>query len=94
MADDTNTIPPVQHPMGRYWEQPDRRAIALDGTHALMELATFEALADYSGSIPSGVYPGKMWKCEGPGCWYLRWFGIVPGRPEVCSNNQREIILC
>ena len=27
------------------------------------------------------------------GTLYLRWYGIVEGNPDVCSNNQREIIL-
>lgn len=94
MADETNTIPPMHHPLGRHWPQPERDAIALDDVHALMTRPTFEALPEYSTTTPSGVYPGKMWRREYEGRWYLRWFGIVPGRTDVCSNNQREIILC
>ena len=48
-------------PMGRHWRQPPRERILIDDTHALMDLATFEQLSEYSCTIPTGVYPGKMW---------------------------------
>lgn len=64
----------------------------------------FALLPEYSTSVPSGVYPGKMWRAEvrpprelshplPPSRWFLLWFGEVPGRPDLCSNNQREVIL-
>lgn len=88
-------IPAMTDPLGRYWKQPDRSAILLDDVHAVMDEKAFGKLAEYSTSIPSGVYPGKMWKaqCIG-GEWMLRWFGEVEGRPDLCSNNQRVILLC
>ena len=91
---DTNVVPDMTDPLGRHWRQPPHDAIVLDNTHAVMTRASFDALSDYSTTIPTGVYPGKMWREEYGGRWFLRWFGIVPDRPNLCSNNQREIILC
>lgn len=91
---DTDLIPEITCPLGRYWRQPPRDAILVDDKHALMTRTTFDELPEYSASTPSGVYPGKMWRREYQGRWYLRWFGSVPDQPELCSNNQREIILC
>lgn len=88
-----NTIPPITDPMGRSWRQPPTSSVVLDDTHALMSRSTFDELPEYSSSYPTGVYPGKMWKAGFPGCWMLRWYGEVPGRPNLCSNNQREILL-
>lgn len=89
----SNFIPPMTDPRGRYWSQPPATAITIDDTHALLSHATINALMEYSTSTPSGVYPGKMWKCQHEGRWYLRWYGIVPGNDSVCSNNWREILL-
>lgn len=87
-------IPPIEHPLGRHWSQPDPSTILVDDTHAVMTRQQFDELAEYSRSMPSGVYPGKMWKCitrdDVP---YLCWYGIVEGRPDLCSNNSRQILL-
>ena len=98
-----NAIPLMTDPRGRHWRQPGRDEILVDGTHAVMDRRTFQQLAEYSTSTPTGVYPGKMWKAEGmeghwpqmrpTGKWFLRWYGLVDGRPDLCSNNWREIIL-
>jgi len=50
------------------------------------------ALADYSHSMPSGVYEGKMWKRFDAGIWLLMWFGNSD-IPDNCSVNWREIIV-
>ena len=90
-------IPEITEPMGRYWNQPPREAIEIDDTHALMSKSTLEQLADYSCSMPSLAYPGKMWRCrkdyydESKG-WWLRWFG-ESADPEFCSNHHREILI-
>ncbi len=98
-----NNIPPMTDPMGAYWSQPDPSRILVDDTHAVMDAETFSALAEYSGSLPSGVYFGKMWKrhdgifdkqCKPEQClWLLCWFGKVDGKPNLCSNNFREILV-
>ncbi len=96
-----NTIPPITDPLGRGWRQPPTADILIDDTHAMMEMHTFKALAEYSASMPSGVYPGKMWKYDSAaygreplaeGRWVLRWYGECPD-PNMCSNHHRHIIL-
>lgn len=101
-------IPLMTDPLGRYWEQPLVKDILVDDTHAIMTTKTFEELADYTYTNPSGVYPGKMWKgrmvlCNTKTCpityyysnnrWELRWWGISDKGENFCSNNQREILL-
>lgn len=87
-------------PLGRHWNQPAPDLIEIDDTHALMTKATFEQLPEYSATIPSGVYPGKMWrrhdgafdiKRERPPVWMLCWFGEV--RDGACEIYFREVLL-
>ena len=87
-------IPAMTHTLGKYWNQPAREAVLVDDTHAVMDTAAFDQLAEYSTTLPSGVYPGKMWRAESHGRWVLRWYGVVDGNPDVCSNNQVEILRC
>lgn len=90
------TIPPITHSLGRYWDQPPAEEVAvmqIDQTHALLTKRAFRQLQEYTQTLPSGVYAGKMWKAQDGGRWMLRWYGIVPGRCDVCSNNQREILI-
>lgn len=98
-----NAIPPITEPMGKHWDQPPIADIQIDDTHALMGQKTFDALAEYSASFPSGVYPGKMWKrhdgLHDDTCpvemrrWLLVWFGESKIGPGFCLNNFREIII-
>lgn len=87
-------IPPMTDPLGRHWRQPSPQEILVDDEHAVMSRSTYDELLEYSTTIPSGVYPGKMWKAVYGDRAFLRWFGIVDGRTDVCSNNQRLILLC
>ncbi|MDX4946491.1 hypothetical protein [Providencia manganoxydans] len=90
----SDKLPAITNPLGKHWKQPNPANINIDDTHAMMSSSDYELLADYSGSVPSGVYVGKMWKAVAPsGKAFLRWFGIVPERDDVCSNNQREILI-
>jgi hypothetical protein len=85
-------IPPITDPLGSGWHQPPREEIVILGTHAYMTQKSFDALAEYSTSIPTGVYPGKMWKSNVKGGWYLRWFGEHED-PNKCSNHHRVIVV-
>jgi hypothetical protein len=99
-----DVIPPITDPMGKHWRQPPRDSITLDETHALMSRATFEQLAEYSGTFPTGVYEGKMWKRHdglfdqafrargGKPEWLLVWFGYCD-EPKMVSNNFRKILI-
>lgn len=89
-----NSIPPITDPMGKYWEQPPVENILIDDSHAVMNRCCFDKLIEYSSSIPSGVYLGKMWKAiTEDGRKFLRWFGVVENRNDICSRNQREILI-
>ncbi|MBG5923696.1 hypothetical protein [Providencia rettgeri] len=89
-----NRIPPMTNPLGKHWVQPNHENILIDDTHVIMSRKDFNSLSEYSNSIPSGVYAGKMWKAiVQDGRAFLRWFGLVEGRDDLCSNNQREIII-
>ena len=97
-----NFIPFITHPLGKHWDQPDPERILLDDKHALMDERTFNALPEYSSTIPTGVYEGKMWKRHDgvldPRCrpeqhkWMLGWFGPSTV-PDNCSINFREILI-
>ena len=87
-----STIPAMTHPHGQSWRQPSRQDILVDKTHALMSWADFEKLHDYSTSLPSGVYEGKMWRCEAVEGWYLCWYGPSTMR-DRWVNNFRKILI-
>lgn len=99
---ETDEIPPMTDPLGAHWKQPAREEILTDGKNAVMTKATFAKLAEYSATVPSGVYPGKLWKRHDgafdPRCepsarrWLLVWFG-VHSLPDRCSINWREILI-
>ena len=101
---DNDIIPPIMHPLGSAWKQPDRKLIHIDEKHALMPKQVFDGLLEYSASQPSGVYEGKMWKRHdgiydqqfiargGKPEWLLCWFGYSEKKDYV-SNNYRKIIL-
>jgi hypothetical protein len=89
-----NEIPIMTHPLSSAWDQPKRSEITLDDNYAMMNKKTFEDLAEYSCSMPSGVYEGKMWKridwqSQVP---YFFWYGLSE-KEGHCSINSREIIV-
>jgi hypothetical protein len=87
-----NEIPPIDVRSGRSWAQPSPKNILIDDTHALMSLKDFNSLCDYSWSVPTGVYPGKMWRSTfGNQAFYLRWYSEVEN--DLCHLNQRIIII-
>lgn len=89
-----NTIPKMTDPDGKNWPQPPTDNILIDDHHALMTQSDFNQLIDYSHSVPSGVYPGKMWKTTAlGGRQFLWWFSERPDRGGICTNNRREILI-
>lgn len=92
--------PALESPYGPgAWHQPERTKVLIDATHALMTKAVFDSLAEYSTTMPSGVYPGKMWRrhdgsfdprCTNPE-WLFCWYGRTDD-PEKCSVNFRKVI--
>ena len=85
-------IPPITDLSGQSWKQPHRRYIELDKTHALMSEQTFKGLPEYSYTIPTGKYEGKMWRANKYGKWYLAWYGPAP-EPGYLSIEWREILI-
>lgn len=86
-------IPDMTHPLSKAWDQPNKNDIVLDTTHAAMTEKTLRQLKNYSASIPSGVYEGKMWRAETKdGTHFLRWYGVGE-EPDTCSINTRTILL-
>ena len=99
---DRNSIPPITDPLGKHWRQPDMSQVLIDDDSAIMSKAVFDELAEYSTSMPSGVYPGKCWKREEyimdkgrvvlrTGKWWLCWYGLHED-PKFVSNNFRKIL--
>lgn len=98
-------IPPMIDKLGRHWDQPPRERITVDDKTATMTLSDFKELATYSGTYPSGVYDGKMWRRHngahdyefrargGKPEWMLCWFGPSEKSPNYCATFMRKIIL-
>lgn len=85
-------IPPMTHELSKYWGQPDVSQILVDDCYAVMNQATFNALADYSLSNPSGVYEGKCWKRRQGNYWLLCFYG-PSHEPTLCSINALAILI-
>jgi len=84
-------------PMGKHWRQPDHDLILVDDLYAVMSRDTMNQLYDYSHSVPTGVYVGKMWRCrasyeDGSEVHFLCWFGPSE-KPDSCLQHVRKILL-
>jgi len=80
--------------LSKHWNQPKNIDIQIDDTHTLMSKESFDQLHEYSVSIPTGVYAGKMWKAHGlHDEWYLRWYEIDPMDKNMCLVKSRIIII-
>ena len=90
-------IPRMTHPLSKVWQQPDRSEITVDDKYALMDRKAFSRLKEYSSSIPSALYVGKMWKRGWPfRDPRLKWFlcYVVPHEdPTKVVIREREIVL-
>ncbi|HVH91276.1 MAG TPA: hypothetical protein VM783_07825 [Candidatus Acidoferrum sp.] len=102
-----SVVPARPMKYGTAWHQPRRNDLRfhVDSRNpeskpdlVYMSQKSRNDLSDYSRSMPTSVYPGKMWKAEctrldGSKEWRLRWYGEVPGRRDICSNNECPIVL-
>lgn len=86
-------IPKMIDPLGDYWEQPERGNIEIDDTYALMSQSDFDKLFNYSLSVPSGVYVGKMWRCETSEGWYLYWWKSSDKKDHCCGDGRKILIV-
>jgi hypothetical protein len=89
MAFRTHIIPPMVHPLGKQWNQPKLEDINMSGDFAVMSKKSFDELHNYTGSMPSGVYEGKMWRTETTDGWYLCWYVDIPD--NKCETKVKKI---
>ncbi len=89
-------IPNITNKLGSYWFQPERKNILINENYAFMSEQTFKGLNEYSTSVPSGVYPGKMWRADTRlNGWLLCWYGSVKSDKygTYCDIKKRTIQL-
>jgi hypothetical protein len=84
------TIPDMIDPLGKCWDQPERSELTMQSDRVLMTEQTLNKLKEYSSSIPSGKYIGKMWKRKNNEDWMLCWYGENEN-PELLSINKLKI---
>jgi hypothetical protein len=65
-----NNIPIMNHPLSRSTDQPTREEIVFDGAFAYMSWEVFKRLSVYECSIPTGAWPGKIWRNRDYLCWF------------------------
>lgn len=86
-------IPEMIHPLGKHWQQPAREEILFDSDDpevpVRIPIAAWEKLPAYDYSDPSGVYEGKMWRCQG----HLRWYGASLDL-DRCTIHTRKVVVC
>jgi hypothetical protein len=89
--------PEMTHELSTHWEQPVPGEILIVDSKAHMARATWEKLAEYDTSFPSGVYEGKMWRASGKdakGSWQqLRWYDVSK-HPDKCSTKHLDVVVC
>lgn len=86
-------LPAMTNQLGRHWRQPKglRDRVGLFGGHATICERDWLELPRYETTNPSGVYPGKAWRC-GP---YLRWYGPeqFDARGGFCKVGQLRALI-
>jgi hypothetical protein len=90
-----SVIPPITDPLGSSWVQPARSELQIDNEDVRMSQKAFDKLLEYSTSIPSGKYPGKMWKLNRPlrsDIWYLSWYS-ESSEPGMLDIHYRKIVI-
>lgn len=85
-------IPVMTHPLSGAWDQPNTNRVLVDKEVAVMDSKTVHELKEYSCSVPTGVYEGKMWRNYYNGEWYLNWWD-VSDEPNKCSHKKRLILV-
>lgn len=83
---------------------PQRGTCIEDAEIAIMDGTYFDGLAEYSCSMPSGVYIGKRWKRNDTAYNHLRGLSPAPSRwvmgeyektadPHKAATRWREIVV-
>lgn len=99
-APDYHIIPPITDPMGRHWHQPDRFDIEISQAGfgiAWMSQKTMDKLPEYSSTVPTGTYAGKMWRADvnrdpvKTPEWWLCWMAWSKKNPQDLLIHNRPI---
>lgn len=91
-------LPVMDDPLSRHWKQPEglRDRVDLYFNHAVIADFDWYELSRYENTLPSGVYPGKVWRNRKWLCWYGRERNgccrIVTVRALVVSHGSRNVI--
>lgn len=80
-------VPPMTHPYGQHWRQPDPKNFLWERTRVVVTLRELQQLPGYHTSIPTGAYEGKMWQRRDASGHWLCWYGTSPD-PERVSINR------
>ncbi len=86
-------VPPIVHPLGNGWDQPDPHKFLWDKDEVAMSRSDFNRLHTYSCTLPTGVYEGKMWKSVIEGKYFLCFFMDDPNDNRYCIVGKREILI-
>jgi len=90
----SNPIPPMTDPLGKQWKQPDPNKFqffqGVFGGNKFVSISEIDLaiLKTYEWSFPSGVYPGKMWRCGDR----ILWFEYEKGNTDNCVTRAAKII--
>ncbi len=69
-----------------------REGFLLDNKIAIVSAQAFKALKDYSRSLPTGAFPGKIWKRQCPDGWVLGMY-TEHEDPSKVSIEWRTLIV-
>jgi len=86
-------VPEMTDPLGKYWNNPDRHKILICKDIAVMSKRSFKILHEYSTSLPSGTYTGKMWKRQSTEGWKLVWYGDICESDNTIAIYYRKIAI-
>ena len=89
-----NPIPINQQ--AQSWSDLSYRAWDFDTVpgHVILPKKDFTALARYDSTLPTGVFPGKIWVCDWrDGTDHLCWWDTHPTMPNTCVLKHLPIML-
>jgi hypothetical protein len=97
-------IPPMTHELSRHWDQPPREDVVVTDEFAFMTKKSWEKLAEYNSTNPSGAYEGKMWRAhetvhtgyQYKTFWdrpFLCWYGVSPHKDRVSINWRPAVFV-
>lgn len=98
-------IPEMTMEQQHAWIQPQRTVLSFEVDDVspymagrpvykvYMRQADLDLLPQYDRSMPSGVYPGKMWKQLTDDAWFLCWYDDEPLYEDRCAVRSTPVML-